>query len=187
MQPLLDLGIEEFPDTAFGRVFAMPSADTLSVLPINDFARRHLKAAKCSVDPFARDCRMAHWRNDLNPQTAAEYHMDAPAFMAMLKERGVTVDAAIFDPPYSPRQIAECYQAIGIEATTKDTQNSRLYREVRDGIDAIMVRGGVVLSFGWNSVGMGKARGYRIAEILMVTHGGAHNDTICMAEIKESA
>jgi len=41
-----------------------------------------------------------------------------------------------------------------------------------------------VLSFGWNSVGMGITRGYEIVEILLVCHGGAHNDTICIAEKK---
>jgi hypothetical protein len=40
------------------------------------------------------------------------------------------------------------------------------------------------LSFGWNSTGMGQKRGYEIIEILIVAHGSAHNDTICMAERK---
>lgn len=29
---------------------------------------------------------------------------------------------------------------------------------------------------------MGKERGFEILEILLVCHGGAHNDTICLAE-----
>lgn len=40
----------------------------------------------------------------------------------------------------------------------------------------------IVLSFGWNTVGMGKNRGFEIIEIMLVCHGGAHNDTICLAE-----
>ena len=38
----------------------------------------------------------------------------------------------------------------------------------------------VVLSFGWNSTGMGS--GFEPVEIMLVAHGGAHNDTICFAE-----
>ncbi|MFH1422601.1 MAG: hypothetical protein ABIH42_07820 [Planctomycetota bacterium] len=38
--------------------------------------------------------------------------------------------------------------------------------------------------FGWNSIGMGINRKYEILEILLVSHGGMHNDTICMAEHK---
>lgn len=38
----------------------------------------------------------------------------------------------------------------------------------------------VVLSFGWNSAGMGKD--FETLELLLVAHGGAHNDTICLAQ-----
>jgi hypothetical protein len=31
---------------------------------------------------------------------------------------------------------------------------------------------------------MGKGRGYEMLEVMMVSHGGAHNDTLCIAEIK---
>jgi hypothetical protein len=46
----------------------------------------------------------------------------------------------------------------------------------------ILTNDAVVLSFGWNTSGMGKARGFEIEEILLVCHGSDHNDTICMAE-----
>jgi len=36
--------------------------------------------------------------------------------------------------------------------------------------------------FGWNSCGMGDRHGFEQIEILLVAHGGAHNDTICLAE-----
>jgi hypothetical protein len=44
--------------------------------------------------------------------------------------------------------------------------------------------GGIVLSFGWNTNGIGLARGFNIEEILLVAHGGAKNDTICTVERK---
>jgi len=40
-----------------------------------------------------------------------------------------------------------------------------------------------VISFGWNSGGIGKTNGFEILEILLVAHG-AHNDTICTVERK---
>ena len=43
---------------------------------------------------------------------------------------------------------------------------------------------GLVLSFGWNSGGIGKTNGFEMLEILLVNHGGPHNDTICVAERK---
>jgi len=93
-------------------------------------------------------------------------------------------EAVLFDPPYSPRQITEVYRSIGRTATMKDTQSGHLYREVRDVLDTLLVPGGIAVSFGWNSAGFGKERGYEVEEILLVAHGGAHNDTICVVERK---
>ena len=44
--------------------------------------------------------------------------------------------------------------------------------------------GGVVLSFGWNSNGMGAPAGFKVVEVLLCRHGGGHNDTICLAEVR---
>jgi hypothetical protein len=170
------------------REWAMPSPDTLSIRPIRQWALAMLRDCSSIVDPFARNCRIAHWRNDLSPETSAEYHMEAEEFLFWLGERqGVAADAIILDPPYSPRQIAECYQKIGKPITTEDTQNAALYRRVRDAAHNILRPGGIVLSFGWNSSGMGAARGYEMFDMLIVCHGGAHNDTICLAERKTLA
>lgn len=167
----------------FSRYWAMPSADTFSILPIEWFVKSYLMQSKCSVDPFARNKRWATYTNDLNPDTAALYHMDAREFLKMLATRDeIKTDLLLFDPPYSPRQISECYQSIGKEAQMKDTQSAVLYTECRDEAMALLTEDAIVLSFGWNSVGMGKERGFEIVEILLVCHGGAHNDTICVAE-----
>lgn len=162
----------------FSRQWAMPSADTFDVPPIADFVHRYLRGV--SVDPFARNKRWATHTNDLNPATEAEHHMDAEAFLHMLADQGVVADVVILDPPYSPRQISECYAAAGIKAGMADTQNSALYARVRRAARRLCRPGTIVLSFGWNSAGMGK--GFRMDEILLVAHGGAHNDTICVAE-----
>lgn len=167
------------------RKWAMPSADTFDCLPIGEFVKYYLRKSKFSIDPFARNKRWATITNDLSPLTEAEYHLDAVDFLKMIGARGDRPDLVIFDPPYSPRQVQEVYGGIGVRASTEDTQTARLYKLCRQEINKIVPVGGVVLSFGWNSVGMGK-RGWNILEILMVCHGGAHNDTICVAEQKIS-
>ena len=45
---------------------------------------------------------------------------------------------------------------------------------------------GIVISFGWNTNGIGKTKGFEIIEIMTVAHGGQHNDTICTVEIKRN-
>lgn len=158
----------------------MPSGDTFSVPVMGDFVRRYLAKSKISIDPFARNKRWATHTNDLNPSTEAEHHMEARDFLRMLVERGVRADLVIFDPPYSPRQISECYSAAGLTAGMRETQNARLYSECRKLITQLAEPGCVALSFGWNSSGMGNP--WTIEEIGMVCHGGAHNDTICVAD-----
>jgi hypothetical protein len=156
----------------------MPASDTFDCKPIAEFVRRYLKGV--SVDPFARNKRWATHTNDLNPATQAEHHMDAVAFLDMLADQGVKADCIILDPPYSPRQISECYSAAGLKAGMKDTQNAALYARVRNAAKRLCKEGTIVLSFGWNSAGMGKDADR--LETLLVAHGGAHNDTICVAD-----
>ena len=158
----------------------MPNADTFSIEPIHNFVWKYLSQSRVSIDPFARNKRWATYTNDLNPATDAQSHQDAEMFLCNLAASGVRADLVIFDPPYSPRQISECYAAIGIKCSTLETQNSALYARVRKAILPILTDNATVLSFGWNSCGMGS--GFTIEEIMLVAHGGAHNDTICMAE-----
>ena len=160
----------------------MPNGDTFSVPPINDFVQSYLTNSKISIDPFARNKRWATHTNDLNPATEAEHHMDAEKFLLMLAGQGVKADLIIFDPPYSPRQISECYKSVGLEVGMKETQSALLYQRVRDAIVPVATEDAIVLSFGWNTVGMGKRHGYEQIEIMLCCHGGAHNDTICLAE-----
>jgi hypothetical protein len=164
------------------RVWSMPSADTFDIAPIAAFVRKYLGHSMVSIDPFARDKRWATHTNDLDPSTSAEYHMDAVKFLGTLKFRGVRADLAIVDPPYSPTQIARCYKSLGIPVGKAETQNARLYRDVREALLPLLNPGATVLSFGWNSSGMGTTRGFTPLELLLVCHGGAHNDTICLAE-----
>lgn len=170
----------------FKREFAMGNAETFSLPPVRRLLDRWLPAPLESpviVDPFARNSKRGTVTNDLNPQTSAEFHMLAEEFVAN-HVSDATADAVLFDPPYSPRQIAECYQQIGRKAGTQDTQNARLYKSVKDGLDRMLKPTGIAICCGWNSMGFGLTRGYEMLEILMVPHGGAHNDTIVTVERK---
>jgi len=89
----------------------------------------------------------------------------------------------LYDPPYSLRQVSECYKNVGIPVTMETTQSS-WRRKHLDEIARIIKPNGKVICFGWNSSGVGKTRGFKIKEILLVPHGGSHNDTICTVEVK---
>lgn len=166
----------------FNRVFAMPNPDTFSIKPIAELLDRCLKADQVIIDPFARNSKRGTVTNDLNPNTRATFHLLAEDFVRTLTPD--TSDVVLFDPPYSPRQISEVYQQVGRPCSTKETQNARLYKVVKDGLDQSLKPKGIAICCGWNSLGFGKTRGYEMLEILLVTHGGAHNDTIVTVERK---
>jgi hypothetical protein len=106
--------------------------------------------------------------------------MDAEAFLYHLRDQRVAADVVIFDPPYSPRQIAEHYKSLGQKPSREDTQNARLNKRVRSAIRSICRHGSIVISCGWNTVGMG--RDWQQLELLVVYHGGGHNDTLVLVE-----
>lgn len=161
----------------------MPNAETFKIKPIGEFVRAYLAGSRASVDPFARNNALATYTNDIDLATSAAFHHDAETFLRLMAEHGVAVDLALFDPPYSPRQVSEHYRAAGIECGQKETQTSALYKRVRRALDPLVQPGGIVLSFGWHSNGMGP--GYELQEVMLVAHGSAHNDTICIAERKK--
>ena len=166
------------------RVWAMPSGNTFDIAPIGALVKQHLYAARVSIDPFARNKRWATHTNDLNPETAAEHHMDALEFLKMLKTQGVRAQCTIFDPPYSPRQVKELYDSIGLKTNVETAWRTHAWTPERDLIDGLMDVGGIVISCGWDSGGMGVNRPYKVEEILLVAHGAGHNDTIVTVERK---
>lgn len=168
------------------RVWQMPNSETFSIPVIGDFVQRYLADALVSIDPFSRNKRWATHTNDLNPNTAAEHHMDAGEFLKKLADEGVVADLVIIDPPYSPRQVKECYDGIGIAMKKEDALLGAVRGALREQIQRLLSPSGRVLWFGWNTNGMGEKFDFVIEEALLVSHGSDHNDTICMAERRKN-
>lgn len=164
------------------REWAMPNHKTFEIKPIDNFIRQYLPSKPCIIlDPFAhRPSDYGAITNDLNPQSKVQFHLDALDFLRLYEDE--SVDLVLFDPPYSLRQLKECYDGIGQSMTQHESQH--FFSDLKKEIARIVKPGGGVLSFGWSSVGIGKTRGFEIKEILMVSHGGIHNDTLCMFEKK---
>lgn len=92
-------------------------------------------------------------------------------------------DIVLYDPPYSTRQVSESYHNFGFEVTQSDTQAS-WRRKHLDEIARILKPNGKCICFGWNSNGIGIKRGFNLYRVLIVAHGGSHNDTLVTCEIK---
>lgn len=164
------------------RQWSMPSSNTFSIKPIKSLIKKYLKESGISIDPFANNNRLADITNDLDPTFKTDYNLDALDFLKTLEDG--SIDLVLFDPPYSPRQVSECYKALGKTVNMQTTQAS-YWSNLKKEISRIMCKNGVCITFSWNSGGVGKKYGFEIEEILLVPHGGWHNDTICTVEIKQ--
>ena len=98
---------------------------------------------------------------------------------------GNTSNGVIFDPPYSLTQVSRSYQDMGLSFKGAENPTGG-FPKVRDAIALLVRPAGYVISFGWNTVGMGKGRAFDIIEILIVSHGGNRNDTLCTVERKRA-
>lgn len=162
------------------REWAMPNANTFSIKPIRRFIDDN-RVDGISVDPFANDNRICDITNDIDHQYSTNHHMDALDFLKTFDDESVSF--LLFDPPYSPRQVSEVYKSLGMSVNMQTTQSS-YWGNLKSEIARIMSVDGRVITFGWNSGGIGQSKNFQIEKILIVAHGGWHNDTICTLERK---
>lgn len=165
----------------------MPNSNTFDIKPIHKLISKYIELVKVDnpnaviIDPFANRNKLANITNDLDETFDTDYHLDALDFLKMFD--GNSVDMVLFDSPYSPRQVSECYNKLGKTVDHKTTQSS-YWSNLKNEIGRIVKKDGIVITFAWNSGGIGKTLGFNIEEILLVAHGGWHNDTICTVERK---
>jgi len=156
--------VKELGEIRISRTWAMPNKWTFAVAPIRKLVLRYVKGDTSKwADLFPGDY-------SIKDMTLAE---DALGFCESL--RPSTLCGAVIDPPYSSRQVTECYKG----------RNCKQITPILDLISKAVMPNGIVISFGWNSNGMGMTRGFMLVEVLLVAHGAQHNDTIVTVEQKQ--
>lgn len=167
--------------------WAMPNSKTFTILPIKELIIKYLQENGIVLDPFANEMsiknviKSKYISNDLDSSYQCDYSMDALEFFKMFDNN--SIDLILFDPPYSPRQVKECYTELELTVTIEQT-GAQYWSNLKNEIQRILKIGGKVISFGWNTNGIGINRGFQIEEILIVAHGGSKNDTLCTVETK---
>ena len=162
------------------RVFAIASKDTFLMRPVRRILQRYVGTGKNWIDPFAGDFSPAEFTNDLNPDKSSVFHMHALDFAKSLD--GI-YEGVLFDPPYSLTQVKQCYDNIGYDKNRLN-DSKQMFNDVKKIIAHKIKPGGYAICFGWNSRGFGRFLGFEFVEIIIINHGGAHNDTIVTVEKK---
>lgn len=161
------------------RSWAMPNKNTFSIKPIFELIMKYKHGF--IIDPFANSNKIATCTNNLDIQYDTDYHLDALDFLKIFDTN--SVDTVLYDPPYSPRQVSECYKALNKSVNMQTTQASYWSNQKKE-IARIVKPDGICITCAWNSGGIGAKYGFDIQEILLVSHGGWHNDTIVTVERK---
>lgn len=158
----------------------MPNKWTFQIKPIAKLLKEEMNGGVW-VDPYAGMNSSANITNDLNPKSNATNHLDALEWLSKIEFK--ECDGVLYDPPYSLRQLKECYDSIGIKPDPAIFRADYIAKQ-KDIISRIIKPNGKAICFGWNSIGIGKSRGFKLERILLVAHGRSHNDTIVTVERK---
>jgi hypothetical protein len=167
------------------RVWAMPNKQTFLIKPIKELLARYIdNNGRRWVDPFCGKSKWCQFQNDINPTLANGRPLEAMQYIKKFSK--TPMKGYLIDPPYSMNQLKTLYNEFergkGLYCVRPDSMIywSRFKNRVAKQIEM----GGICISFGWNSMGLGINRGFEKIEILMVPHGGSRNDTIVTVEVK---
>ena len=154
----------------------MPNKWTFTVKPMGQIIKKYINEKW--IDPFAGENSPAEITNDIEGR-GARFTLDALVFLKRQPDK--SANGCLFDPPYSTEQCLRRY-------TPKQggtAGRAEYWAKCKDEIARILKPGAIVISFCWDSTGVGKKRGFEIIEIKLVCHGACHNDTIITVERKK--
>lgn len=165
-------GGNELEGMTIERKWAMPNRWTFTIKPIADLLSEEVRFREVWIDPFAGYNSPACEQNDLDPKSPAESHQDALEYLKSKPD--AYADGVLYDPPYSITQ-ARKYGS-------KKYSSMKYWADCKKEIARIVKPRGKVICFGWNTMGIGKTRGFQMNRVLIVPHGGSKNDTLVTVE-----
>ncbi len=175
------------PKVPIDRQWHMPGKETFKMKPIKELLNRYVPKNNDNswVNPFSGKSILCEHNNDINPDINPN-GMDAAVYVKKLGKK--KFPGFLFDPPFSLNQATTLYNQFHKEKgkglfcvkPSSMVYWSKIKNDIADRIEI----GGICISFGWNSMGLGLNRGFEQVEILLVPHGGSRNDTIVVVERK---
>src|SRR5208283_2115651 len=121
------------------RVWAMPNHRTFEIIPIQNLIREEMMSGVI-IEPFPFESKV-----------------DVFDYLKQFHDN--SADFGLIDPPYSKRQVSEHYKEMGIKINGWHT-SAGWTAKLRDEVARVIKVGGKTITFGWNSIGEGKNRGF---------------------------
>ena len=156
------------------RVWVMPSIWTFTIAPIKKLFEKY-SVGPGYADPFSGENSPAEFTNDIEGR-GNMFQLDGLEFLKTFDDNSMC--GVLFDPPYSVEQCLRRYTP----KHNGTAGRAEYWAKCKDEIKRIVMPGGLVMSFCWDSTGVGKGRKFKILEIMLLCHGACHNDTIITIE-----
>lgn len=156
------------------RVWIMPSKWTFTMVPVKKLFVKY-NVGPDYADPFSGENSPAQFTNDIEGR-GNKFQLDGLEFLKMFKDNSVF--GVLFDPPYSVEQCLRKYTP----KYNGTAGRAEYWAKCKDEIQRIVKPGGLVMSFCWDSTGIGKGRDFKLIEVMLLCHGACHNDTIVTIE-----
>ena len=155
----------------------MPNKWTFQIPFINGYLRGSCLNKK-SLFPFAGKTRIyvpgEQTYIDIDPKMYPDIVGDAVIELDLLVTNGLKYDVIVLDPPFTMLQAHRTYK------------NNKLVEmtHIKNICVNLIENEGTIITFGFNSTGMSKSRGFKKEELHIFNHGGYHNDTLMLVESK---
>lgn len=143
---------------------------TFSVKPVRKWVEKRCEGRVLNLFAGPTLLGVDEVRNDLDPEMAAHYHLDALELLSNWS--GEPFNTVLLDPPYAIRKSMELYKG----------NICSPFRQLKDEIPRCLSPGGIVITFGYHSIVMGAGRKFSLERIVLFSHGGAIHDTIASIE-----
>ena len=159
--------------------FDLPSPDTMTIPCFKKKFFKLITDGMIVADLFSRNCLLGTpgLRNDIDPDTSADKHMDVFEFLKTISEQ--SLDVVIIDPPFSFNQAAKHYKnsagkclGVGWIPAVRRLAGEKLKR------------GGLMFCLGWDANGASNRDKFILEEVIICAHGQARNATIMTIDRK---
>jgi|TARA_Y100000310_G_scaffold98941_1_gene96734 hypothetical protein len=142
---------------------------TFSIKPIREWVEKNSKGKVLNLFAGKTKLNLDEFRVDEDNTMIADWYGEAYLFVKTCPKK---FDTIILDPPYAYRKSMEMYNG----------HKASKFNMIKDLIYKILNKNGIVITFGYHSVSMGKSRGFEQVKVLLMSHGGAIHDTIAVIE-----
>lgn len=146
-----------------------PKRYTFEQPRLKEWTEQHCKGKVLNLFAGTTKLNVDEYRVDMDKSVPADWYGDAYTFVTTTK---LKFDTIVLDPPYNLRKSREKYGGRYIGSFTK----------IKNELPKILNDGGIIIHFGYDSVGMARIRGFEKIAVCLVCHNGDHNDTICLVE-----